>query len=122
MNKRVHEIAKERGLPAKDVLARLKAAGLDVKASSSTVDEAAALRALGNGGGSAAQDGGGSAAQDAAPEAAAPTKAPDDRTAPEAMPDGAPRAANGEAGHKRPTRDSLQGERTPGTGAPSAAQ
>ena len=27
MNKRVHEIAKERGLPAKDVLARLKAAG-----------------------------------------------------------------------------------------------
>ena len=39
MNKRVHEIAKERGLPAKDVLARLKAAGIEVKAASSIVDE-----------------------------------------------------------------------------------
>ncbi len=54
MNKRVHEIAKERGLPAKQVLARLQAAGIDVKASSSSVDEAVAARALGNGGGSSA--------------------------------------------------------------------
>jgi translation initiation factor IF-2 len=51
MNKRVHEIAKERGLPAKEVLDKLKAAGIDVKAASSSVDEQAALRALGNGGG-----------------------------------------------------------------------
>ena len=51
MNKRVHEIAKERGLPAKDVLARLKAAGVDVKAASSSVDEAVATRVLANGGG-----------------------------------------------------------------------
>ena len=51
MNKRVHEIAKERGLPAKDVLAQLKAAGVNVKSASSSVDEAAALRVLGNGGG-----------------------------------------------------------------------
>ena len=50
MNKRVHEIAKERGLPAKDVLARLKAAGVDVKASSSSVDEEVAKRVLANGG------------------------------------------------------------------------
>src|ERR1019366_5173572 len=49
MNKRVHEIAKERGLPAKEVLPRLKAAGLDVKAASSSVDETAAQRVLGNG-------------------------------------------------------------------------
>ncbi len=49
MNKRVHEIAKERGLPAKEVLAKLKAAGIEVKAASSSVDEAAAVRALGNG-------------------------------------------------------------------------
>ena len=52
MNKRVNEIAKERGLPAKEVLEKLKAAGINVKAASSTVDEAAALRALGNGGNS----------------------------------------------------------------------
>ena len=50
MNKRVHEIAKERGLPAKDVLARLKEAGVDVKASSSSVDEDVAKRVLANGG------------------------------------------------------------------------
>ena len=54
MKKRVHEIAKERGLPAKDVLARLQAGGLDVKAASSAVDEAAALAVLGNGGGAPA--------------------------------------------------------------------
>ena len=48
-NKRVHQIAKERGLPTKDVLARLKAAGVDVKASSSSVDEEVASRVLANG-------------------------------------------------------------------------
>jgi translation initiation factor IF-2 len=49
MNKRVHEIAKERGLQAKEVLERLKAAGIEVKAASSSVDEAVAARVLGNG-------------------------------------------------------------------------
>jgi translation initiation factor IF-2 len=47
MSKRVHEIAKERGLPAKEVLTRLQAAGLKVKAVSSSVDEAEAQRVLG---------------------------------------------------------------------------
>src|SRR6478672_11008802 len=50
MSKRVHEIAKERGLPAKEVLETLRAAGINVKAVSSSVDEAAAAKALGNGG------------------------------------------------------------------------
>ena len=49
MNKRVHEIAKERGLPAKQVLERLNAGGVQAKSASSSVDEAAALRILGNG-------------------------------------------------------------------------
>ena len=49
MSKRVHEIAKERGLPAKEVLEKLRAAGINVKAVSSSVDEAAAAKALGNG-------------------------------------------------------------------------
>jgi translation initiation factor IF-2 len=47
MNKRVHEIAKERGVAAKEVLAQLQAAGLKVKAVSSSVDEADAIRVLG---------------------------------------------------------------------------
>ena len=49
MNKRVHQIAKERGLAPKEVLERLKAAGLEVKAASSSVDEAQAQRILGDG-------------------------------------------------------------------------
>ena len=59
MNKRVHEIAKERGIPTKEVLAKLKAAGVEVTAASSSVDEQLAGRVLSNGGG----NGGGSAPQ-----------------------------------------------------------
>jgi translation initiation factor IF-2 len=45
--KRVHEIAKEHGLSSKDLLEKLKAAGVEAKAAASSVDEAAALKALG---------------------------------------------------------------------------
>jgi translation initiation factor IF-2 len=189
-NKRVHEIAKERGLTAKDVLARLKAAGIDVKASSSSVDEDVAKRVLSNGGGAAAPAAGAAAASGAAaapaatsgaapaatsgatpaapqpraaqrreattaapassaqtasaqpasaqppsasaqPASAPPASAQPTRTQPaSAQPASAPPAAAGEApaadapagdgtaagseAHKRPTRDSLQGERAPG--------
>jgi translation initiation factor IF-2 len=152
MNKRVHEIAKQHGLPAKDVLARLKAAGLDVKASSSSVDEATAERVLGNGGSAGAKapaaaqasapaKASGSARTTAkapgpvkateapatpvaaaAPVAAATVAAPveDASSAPDGgsgSPDGADAGARGGGSdaHKRPTRDSLQGERAPGT-------
>jgi len=48
--KRVHEIAKAKGVESKELLAALKKAGMDVKTASSSVDEAAALKALdGNG-------------------------------------------------------------------------
>jgi translation initiation factor IF-2 len=150
MNKRVHQIAKERGLPAKDVLERLQAAGLKVKAVSSSVDEADARRVLGDGDGSAQSpaptDGGrqqrptqrdeggsdrsgaggrispGSETRQDAPAAGAPRS-----EAPNAQPEGAPessprsgsdgpnRRSESETAHKRPTRDSLQGERAPGS-------
>jgi translation initiation factor IF-2 len=48
--KRVHEIAKEQGMSSADVLTKLRAAGFDVTAAASTVDEAEALRALGGNG------------------------------------------------------------------------
>ena len=199
MNKRVHEIAKERGLPAKEVLTRLKAAGLEVKAASSSVDEAAAQRVLGNGEAPAAKTPSAKTPAAKTPSAKTPAaktpaaKTPSAKTpaaktpaaktpaaktpaaktpatpvpepqapaaeatvadassaggaarartptaaeakAPDDLPDPAPRAAetngvqadgsdmgNGgersassEASHKRPTRDSLQGERAPGT-------
>jgi translation initiation factor IF-2 len=173
MNKRVHEIAKERGLPTKEVLELLKAGGLDVKAASSSVDEAAALRVLGNGAPTQSADaspaatkpspGGATKSRATAPKRTADSaarsrtaadSAPQARSAPPDRPQsrgdgsesqadgpqplsaessaqagsgasaGSPqgaaaepvlRTANGEHGHKRPTRDSLQGERAPGT-------
>jgi translation initiation factor IF-2 len=143
MSKRVHEIAKERGMAPKEVLAQLKAAGVDVKAASSSVDEAVASRVLangsadaapaangGNGGGRANGSGNGAAkgraksapaAQAEAPAAAAaaaPAAAEATPTAPaaEAPADGGTaNAPLDDSGQKqRPTRDSLQGERAPG--------
>jgi translation initiation factor IF-2 len=187
MSKRVHEIAKERGLPAKEVLDKLRAAGINVKAVSSSVDEAAAARALGNAGNGGGNAGGNASAapaparsarkgaDGAAParkppaDGAAPArKPPADKAAPARKPpadgaqparsadrdrpasdgapangapadrapangapadgapadgapaegasaDGSPRGGGGDQPHKRPTRDSLQGERAPGT-------
>ena len=167
MAKRVHDIARERGLAAKDVLDRLRAAGLNVTAASSIVDEAAALRALGNGGGSGdqaarskaqgAQGSRGSTPRDAArsprpdagrrgADAPAETRPRDQRSRSErdqgtrsereqrprserdqgtrsdreqlrpAAEEPTARSERSEsAEHKRPTRDSLQGERAPGT-------
>jgi translation initiation factor IF-2 len=44
--KRVYEIAKERGVSSKELLEALRAAGLDVKAAASTIEESAALEVL----------------------------------------------------------------------------
>src|SRR5688500_9934626 len=64
--KRVHEIAKERGISSKEVLAVLQAAGLDVKAAASSVDEAEIERAF------SAKNGGGETKTEAEPAPAAP--------------------------------------------------
>ncbi len=77
--KRVHEIAKARGLTSKEVLAKLQAAGIDVKVAASSVEEDVAAKAL---------DGG--APAKASTTTKAPAKAP-------AKPDG-----NGQA--QRPVR------------------
>jgi translation initiation factor IF-2 len=50
--KRVYEIAKEKGVTSKDLLEALRAAGVDVKAAASTVDEAEVARVLPVGAGS----------------------------------------------------------------------
>src|SRR5579875_879728 len=105
MNKRVHEIAKQRGLPPKEVLERLRTAGMNVKAASSSVDEAEALRALGE------PDGGESAGtKAAAPAASAGARAADARGArPAAGAKGArPAAPEAEAG--RSDRAARQGD------------
>jgi translation initiation factor IF-2 len=81
--KRVHEIAKAQGVSSKDLLAALKAAGIEAKAAASSVEEADALRAIG-----ASNGGGGAATQ-------APPKPPDQpaAAAPKAPPAASPKAA-----------------------------
>jgi translation initiation factor IF-2 len=123
MNKRVHEIAKERGLPPKDVLARLKAAGVDVKAASSSVDEQVASRILSNGDTGGTGNGGAQATvaptapaaangqAAAAPESSAASVTP---AGDSGQAGGDSAQAGGDSAPKRPTRDSLQGERAPG--------
>src|SRR5690349_23347642 len=73
--KRVHEIAKSQGMSSKEVLAKLQAAGLEVKAAASSVEEADALKVL---------NGNGAAPAPAAEKPAAPAKA--DGNAPQAAP------------------------------------
>jgi translation initiation factor IF-2 len=73
--KRVHEIAKERGITSKEALEVLRKAGLDVKVAASSVEEEEAARAFGNGAGASAPAAK-PAAKDAKSEAAKPaTKA-----------------------------------------------
>jgi translation initiation factor IF-2 len=140
MNKRVHQIAKERGLASKDLLERLRAAGVDVKAASSNVDEDVALKVLGNGASAPVQSTDGKTAQATDKQAAQPAAAPSRPDArqpaqeapptPKAQPQAAPAAAaqapaaQAQAASdtrprsdqkQRPTRDSLQGERAPGS-------
>jgi translation initiation factor IF-2 len=75
--KRVHEIAKEQGLSSKELLEKLQAAGIEAKAAASSVEEDAALRALGGGGpATPASSNGGAAPSQPAPVAAAKPAAP----------------------------------------------
>jgi translation initiation factor IF-2 len=111
--KRVYEIAKEQGLSSKELLERLIAAGVDVKAAASTVEEALALKALG---GAAAGDGNGAPPARSAGSAEEAPQAPA-RAAPPAPPAPqapAPAASAPAVERVRPTRDSRTGERTPG--------
>jgi translation initiation factor IF-2 len=75
MKKRIHEIAKERGIPSKALIERLRAAGVEVKTASSSVDEALALGALGVDGAAGDPANAGSAA--VAPSTSAPAAPPD---------------------------------------------
>src|SRR5215207_539670 len=115
--KRVHEIAKEQGMSAKALIAKLQAAGMDVKAAATAVDEQKVLAALsGNGGG----NGQPAEPPPAPPAHAHPQRIPDDPPVPPRGDDPAaidPAATQGGAEQRqRPTRSSLSGERAPGAG------
>jgi translation initiation factor IF-2 len=72
--KRVHELAKEHGLSSKELLAKLKAAGVEAKAAASSVEEAVALKALAQDGSAPPASSNGTPAP--APAAATPPPAP----------------------------------------------
>jgi translation initiation factor IF-2 len=132
--KRVHEIAKEHGISSKELLERLKAAGIEAKAAASSVEESAALKVLDavapapastNGAPAATSSSAvGVAERPAATQAAPASDAPAtaDGPAQPAQPAGQPAAAapppasgaHPGAERVRPTRDSRTGERTPG--------
>jgi translation initiation factor IF-2 len=142
--KRVHELAKEHGLSSKELLEKLKAAGIEAKAAASSVEEDAALKALGVGvpaapassNGAPAPAPGGPATSSAtvaapAPAASSAPSVPASSPAPaagasppvtapvaaapaESAPAGSAAAAAAAAERVRPTRDSRTGERTPG--------
>jgi translation initiation factor IF-2 len=141
--KRVHEIAKEHGLSSKELLEKLQAAGVEAKAAASSVEEAAALKALGVGAPTAPAGSNGSppaapaatasapagpaapaqaTAPASAPTAAAPAPASAATPTAPATPPGAPGTPSATptdgvtaSGERvRPTRDSRTGERTPG--------
>src|SRR3712207_8070395 len=68
MSKRVHEIAKELGLNSKEVIGRLKDAGVEVKSHSSSVEDPVYERVFGSG---AAETNGAANGRSAAQEAEA---------------------------------------------------
>jgi translation initiation factor IF-2 len=99
--KRVYELAKERGVSSKELLAALQAAGVDVKAAASTVDEAEALEKLSP---QRSPDGEATEAKKAPPPSKPrPSEAPADGRSPQPRP--------------RPTRTFGAGERSPGAPA-----
>jgi len=125
--KRVHELAKQYDMPTQEVIKRLRAYGLEVKAAATAVDEKLADAALtgkpkpkaiaGNGAAKKkppvpmqqrAGFGHGTARAPRA-ENLQPKPAPKPKAKPKPKPE-----ANGQ-GQRRPTRSSLQGERAPGS-------
>jgi translation initiation factor IF-2 len=104
--KRVNDIAKEQGMAVKDLLLKLQAAGIDAAAPSATVDEALALRALGQNGAGAQRakaDGAGDGGQKQRP------------TRDSLQGERAPGAAGG---RRRVVIDSQASRRAPGGGGP----
>ncbi|MEK6251106.1 MAG: translation initiation factor IF-2 [Actinomycetota bacterium] len=103
--KRVHEIAKAQGLTSKEVLAALKAAGIEAAAAASSVEEQEALKAL-----SAAAKGDGAGAAKPAGKAPAKAKAKDAKS------DGKPAAKGKATPSKRPVRRAEDAASTAGSG------
>ena len=122
--KRVHEIAKAQGLTSKDLLAALKAAGVEAKAAQSSVEESEALAALKGGAGSATATKAKPAATAEKPKAPSKSKAGDGAKAQQgAPPKAAPKPAAGDgAGEQGQVRPVQAKAAAGGTSAGAAAR
>jgi translation initiation factor IF-2 len=113
--KRVHEIAKAQGLTSKELLAALKAAGVEAKVAQSSVEESDALAALKNSGDGAKSSGDGASATTATRTKKAPAKASSQKAAP---PKAAPKApapqAKAEAPAEPASGDGASAKKGPG--------
>jgi translation initiation factor IF-2 len=126
--KRVYEIAKERGLSSKELLAALQAAGVDVKAAASAVDEAEAAKVLSGNGAAAPSEQpekaeSEKAAAKAAPQEpkaqpkaqpkaeAQPKAQPKAEAQPKAQPKAPPRTEGGQPPKAQPKADRPPGQR-----------
>ncbi len=112
--KRVHEIAKERGIESKALLEKLRAAGIEVKTASSSIDESLALRTLNPDGASATN---GSASATSAPDSDSASSA---TTAPAAA--GTPRPAAPSPATKTQTPPTAESSSAPTTQASAETQ
>jgi translation initiation factor IF-2 len=113
--KRVHEIAKERGITSKEALEILQKAGLGVTAPASSVEEADAAKAFGNGAVAEAAD------QQAADSSGRATKAPAKPKA--AKGDGAKAPAKADGGAAEPAAEAKAAKaeaKADGAAAPAA--
>jgi translation initiation factor IF-2 len=119
--KRVHEIAKAQGLSSKELLAALKAAGVEAKAAASSVEEADAVKAIaaakGNGGAAAAPVKAEPAAQESVSQAPVQPSQPAAKAAPE--PNAAP--AQGQAQPKQAPAAAQPTASAPKAAAPGGA-
>jgi translation initiation factor IF-2 len=119
--KRVHEIAKERGITSKEALEVLRNAGLQVKVAASSVEEADAARAFENGAAASApavepaEPAAAKAAEPAAPETAATAAPAPTEAAPATKTDGGQAAGGG-----RPAREGGPPEPRPGIRPPES--
>src|SRR3954452_22881477 len=125
--KRVNELAREHDMPAKEVLEKLKAAGIEVKAAASAVDEDMARAAIagkplpekpdanGQGNGRQPRAGAGPRPLGTGPTRPRPAVPPTQGNG-QAPPAGDKPTgdAAADAKRERPNRGDLRGERTPG--------
>jgi translation initiation factor IF-2 len=110
--KRIYEIAKEKGVSSKELLEALRAAGVDVKAAASTVDEGEALKVLSAGG--ASGDG-------KAPSADAPARQAKPKAAAAESKPSAPKSQGAETS-KQPAQEPPQGGQKSDQGPSSPPQ